>query len=165
MASKASTTKEKKVTIDKLEEVKKTLNEKQKRFVHLYIGAEDGRSFGNATDAYLRAYYGDGTPKRNPDGSYSKAYETARTNGSALLANTRIQEYKSHLELEVGFKPEEIKKRFSQLANQNKNLPVALSANEKRAKIAGVIKDEAKVDIPQLEAIGQTLKTLLTPKK
>ena len=163
--AKKLTNKEKKIILDKLEAVKKVLTEKQRRFVQLYLGGEDGRSFGNASDAYLRAYYGDGTPRKNKAGEYSKEYNTARTNGNLLLANTHIKAYINDIELRVGFDPNEIKKRFSQLANQNKHLPVALSANEKRAKIAGVLKDDAKLDIPQLEELGSVLKNLLTPKK
>ena len=154
----------KKKTNAKLEEVKKNLNERQKRFVHLYLGAEDGKSFGIATDAYFRAY-SETAEKKDKDGNYTSEYLTAKTNGNKLLSNTYIQAYIKQIELEVGFSSDEIKRRYSQLANQNKNLVVALSANDKRAKIAGVVKDDVKLDIPQLEELGQSLKQLLTPKR
>lgn len=160
-----ATSKPKTAKIDPLEKVGSVLTERQKRFAQLWLGHEDGKSFGNSSDAYLRAYYGDGTSKKDKDGAYTPEYNSARANGARLLANANIRKYIEKVQLEVGFKPETIKRRFSALADQNKNLPVALAANDKRARIAGVIRDEAKVDIPQLEALGSAIKTLLTPAK
>tara|TARA_B100000508_G_C11463052_1_gene280183 strand:- start:2552 stop:3076 length:525 start_codon:yes stop_codon:yes gene_type:complete len=174
MTAKKSTTKKatkkvakkttKKERISALEKVGKNLNDKQKRFVHLYAGAEDGKCFGNATLAYFTAYYPEETSKKDAKGDYTPEYKSALTNGIRLIGNDRIQEYRDKLHLEIGFDPETIKKRYAELAGQNKNLPIALSANDRRAKIAGVIKEDVKVDIPQLEELGGAIKQILTKK-
>jgi hypothetical protein len=177
MAKKATTKKAVKKTTKKvakktastprlspLEKVGAKLNDKQKRFVHLYSGAEDGKCFGNATMAYFTAYYPLETSKKDAKGSYTPEYKSSMVNGIRLLGNARIQEYKTKLHLELGFTEEGIKKRYAELSGQNKNLPIALGATDRMAKIAGVIKEDVKVDIPQLEEIGSTLKTLLTKK-
>lgn len=171
MAGVKSTTKKptakketKRQRISALEKVGAKLNDRQKRFVHLYAGAEDGKCFGNATLAYFTAYYPEETKKKDDKGEYTVEYLTAKSNGYKLLTNTYIQKYRDELHLKIGFDPETIKKRYSELAGQNKNLPIALTANDRRAKIAGVIKEDVKVDIPQLEELGKAIKTILQPK-
>lgn len=152
-----------------LEKEIKTLKPSHIRFVYLYLGGEDGKCFNNATLSYLRAFEIE-TPTvkiKQEDGSmdYSSAYKSAKQSGHRLLTNVHIQKFKSELLLEVGFKPETIKKRFAELAYQNKNLPIALTATDRVAKIAGIINDDKKVDIPQLEALGNAIREILTPKK
>ena len=59
-----------------------------------------------------------------------------------------------------------IKERFGELGFQNSNLGVALSATEKIAKISGVLKDDAlKVNIPELEVLGEGIKQILSGSK
>jgi hypothetical protein len=174
MKTKTKTTKEKKpkkppkVSPD-IEKDLKTLKPSHIRFVYLLLGGEDGKCFNNATLAYLRAFEIETTTRKvkQDDGSedYTSAYKSAKTNGSKLLTNANIQNLKSKLLLEVGFDPATIKKRFAELAYQNKNLPIALTATDRVAKIAGILTDDKKVDIPQLEALGNAIREILTPKK
>ena len=169
MKKKKSTTKKK----DKIEDDLKSLLKKMKpahiRFITLYMGGEDGSCFNNATKAYLRAFEID-TPtikvkQDKGDDDYTSAYKSARTNSSQLLTNTNIQKLRSLILLKSGFDIENIKTRYSELAYQNKNLPIAITATDRIAKIAGVISDDKKVDIPQLTELGDSLKALLTPKR
>lgn len=146
-----------------------TLKPSHIRFVYLLLGGEDGKCFNNATLAYIRAFEIETTTRKvkQEDGSedYTSAYKSAKTNGNRLLTNANIQKFKTKLLLEVGFDPATIKQRFAELAYQNKNLPIALTATDRVAKIAGIINDDKKVDIPQLEALGNAIREILTPKK
>jgi len=82
------------------------------------------------------------------------------------LTNLDIQKLRHHILLDQGFNTDNIKKRYVEIANQNKNLPLALSANDRIAKITGVVKDDSKqVDIPQLTELTEHIKRILTPKK
>lgn len=149
-----------------VEEVGKKLKPAQVRFVYLYLGGEDGKCFNNATLSYLRAYDIDTRTTKDADGKYTKEYLSAKTNGGRLLTNAVIQKFKNQILLESGFNPDTIKKRFSELAYQNKHLPIAHASLRDIAKITGVIKEESKVvDIPQLEAIGENIRKILTPQK
>lgn len=172
--STKKTTKEKKPkkpakVSPEIEKDLKTLKPSHIRFVYLYLGGEDGKCFNNATLAYLRAFEIETTTRKvkQEDGTedYTMAYKGAKANGARLIANDSIQKLKSKLLLEVGFDPATIKKRFAELAYQNKNLPIALTATDRVAKIAGIINDDKKVDIPQLEALGNAIREILTPKK
>lgn len=150
----------------KVEEVGKKLKPAQIRFVYLYLGGEDGKCFNNATLSYLRAYDIDTRTTKDADGKYTKEYLSAKTMGGRLLTNVVIQKFKNQILLESGFNPDTIKRRFAELAYQNKNLVIAHASTRDIAKIAGVIKEESKVvDIPQLEAIGENIRKILTPKK
>lgn len=172
--STKKTTKEKKPkkpakVSPEIEKDLKTLKPSHIRFVYLYLGGEDGKCFNNATLAYLRAFEID-TPTSKvklPDGreGYTSEYLSAKQSGYRLLTNVHIQNLKKKLLLEIGFNPETIKQRFAELAYQNKNLPIALTATDRVAKIAGIISDDKKVDIPQLEALGNAIREILTPKK
>lgn len=138
------------------------------RFLCLYMGMEDGKGFNNATLSYLIAY-GKWTPiimqKDKKTGLYDKVYNTARTEGYKLLTKPDIQKARKHILLEIGFNPDTIKARYAEIMTQNRNLPLALSATDRVAKVAGLITDDKKVDIPQLTELGDVLKTLLTPKR
>lgn len=140
------------------------------RFVQLYLGGEDGKCFNNATLAYIRAFNID-TPTKKVKGAngaetYTKEYLGAKSSASALLTTPNIVKYRDHLLLEVGFDPKNIKKRYAELGYQNKNLPIALTAVDRVAKIAGVLKeDRVPVDIPQLAELTEEIKKILTPKK
>lgn len=171
MSTKKKPTKEKKpkkISPDIDESISK-MKPAHIRFVYLLLGGEDGRCFNNATLAYLRAFeINTATTKvKLPDGSegYTKEYLGAKSSASALLTTPNIQKFKKKLLLEVGFNPETIKQRFAELAYQNKNLPIALTATDRVAKIAGILTDDKKVDIPQLEALGNAIREILTPKK
>lgn len=172
--STKKTTKEKKPkkpakVSPEIEKDLKTLKPSHIRFVYLYLGGEDGKCFNNATLSYLRAFEIETSTSKVklPDGreDYTSEYKSAKANGARLIANDNIQKLKSKLLLEVGFDPSTIKKRFAELAYQNKNLPIALTATDRVAKIAGIISDDKKVDIPQLEALGNAIREILTPKK
>lgn len=156
----------------KEEDVLKTLMAKLKpamiRFVYLYLGAEDGKCFNNATLSYIRAYDIDTpiTKVKLEDGKedYTNAYKSAKQMGYALLTKVDIQKLKHHILLKQGYEPDSIKKRFAELSQQNKNLPIALTATDRMAKIAGVIKEDSKsVDIPQLTELTDHIKKILTP--
>lgn len=150
----------------KSEEIGSKLKPAHIRFVYLILGGEDGKCFNNATLAYLRAFDIDTRTTRDADGKYSSEYLSSKVNASKLLTNANIQKLKNSILLETGFNPDTIKKRFSELAYQNKNLVIAHASTRDIAKIAGVIKEESKVvDIPQLEAIGENIRRILTPKK
>ena len=136
------------------------------RFISLYMGMEDGKAFNNATLAHLIAYE-KWTPtvmqKDKKTGLYSKEYLVSKTAGYKLLTKGYIQKARTHILLEIGFKPETIKARYAEIMTQQRNLPLALTATDRVAKIAGLITDDKKVDIPQLEELGNALKSLLTP--
>lgn len=136
------------------------------RFLTLYMGMEDGKGFNNATLSYLIAY-DKWTPtimqKDKKTGLYDKVYNTARTEGHKLLTKPNIQKARSHLLLEISFDANTIKKRYAEIMTQNRNLPLALSATDRVAKVTGLITDDKKVDIPQLTALGDMMKELLTP--
>ena len=150
----------------KSEEIGSKLKPAHIRFVYLILGGEDGKCFNNATLAYLRAYDIDTRTTRDADGKYSKEYLSAKAHASRLVTNGNIQKFKNAVLLESGFEPNTIKRRFAELAYQNKNLVIAHASTRDIAKIAGVIKEESKVvDIPQLEAIGENIRRILTPKK
>lgn len=138
------------------------------RFLTLYMGMEDGKGFNNATLSYLIAY-DKWTPtimqKDKKTGLYDKVYNTARQEGYKLLTKPHIRDARSHLLLEVAFDANTIKKRYAEIMTQSRNLPLALSATDRVAKVAGLITDDKKVDIPQLTELGDVLKTLLTPKR
>lgn len=155
--AKAKTTKEK----DPLADLKPA----ELRFLTLYMGGEDGKAFNNATLAYLIAYE-KWTPtimQKKKDGTYHTDYMTAKTMGYRLSTKVHIQKARTHILLEIGFKPETIKKRYAEIMSQQRNLPLALTATDRVAKIAGLITDDKKVDIPQLTELGNAIKDLLTP--
>lgn len=140
------------------------------RFVYLLLGSEDGRCFGNATLSYIRAFNIETvtTKVKQTDGStdYTKEYKSSKSSGYDLLTKPDIQKFRSTILLEQGYNPDNIKKRFAELANQNKNLPIALASTDRMAKIAGVLKDENKnVDIPQLAELTDVIKGILSPAK
>lgn len=166
MASKKTTTKTEE---DELKALLLKLKPSMVRFVYLYMGGEDGSCFNNATKSYLRAYEID-TPtikikQDNGKEDYTKEYKSSKTNGYKLLTSTDIQKLRSLILLKSGFDPSTIKKRYAELAYQNKNLPIAITATDRVAKIAGIITDDKKVDIPQLTELGDALKKLLTPNR
>lgn len=153
-----------KATKDAYEELLKKMKPHHIRFVTLYLGGEDGKCFNNATLAYIRAFGIETSLKRNAEGKYSKEYLGAKTNASQLLSTANIQKLKHLTLLEHGYKPETIKKRFTELAFQNKNLPIAHASTRDMAKIAGVMKEDSKsVDIPQLTELTEQIKKILTP--
>jgi hypothetical protein len=160
--------KEVKVTIkDEIAILTTKLKPAMVRFVYLYMGSEDGKGFNNATLSYIIAYNVETSLRRNEKtGKYSKEYINAKTRGYELLTNRDIQKLRHHILLDQGFNTDNIKKRYVEIANQNKNLPLALSANDRIAKITGVVKDDSKqVDIPQLTELTEHIKRILTPKK
>lgn len=147
------------------EEIGSKLKPAQARFVYLLLGGEDGKCFNNATLAYIRAYDIDANSEK-VNGKYTNDYMNAKSQASRLVTNVNIQKFKSAVLLEAGYKPETIKKRFAELAYQNKNLVVAHNATRDIGKIAGVIKeDRTPIDVPQLEELGNAIKAILTPKK
>jgi hypothetical protein len=142
----------------------KTMKPAHIRFVYLYLGGEDGKCFNNATLSYLRAFDIETSVTKDKDGKYSKEYLNAKVRASELLTNRNIQELRNAILLESGFEVDSIKKRFAELAYQNKNLPIALTATDRIAKISGVLKEESKVvDIPQLTELTEHIKAILTP--
>lgn len=139
------------------------------RFLYLYMGLENGRCWNNATLAYITAYNIDcPTIKiklKNGELGYHSKYKSAKTSGYALMTNPDIQKLRHLLLLEAGYTPDNIKKRYAELQSQNRNPIVALQANDRMAKIAGVIDDNKKVNIPELEALGDAIRGVLTPRK
>lgn len=141
------------------------------RFLSLYMGGEDGSCWNNATKSYLKAYEIDTITTKVKDPKtgnleYTKEYKSARANAIRLITSDNIQKLKNYILLNVGYDKDVIKKRYTEIAMQNKNLPVALQANDRVAKIAGLINvDDKKVDIPQLTELGDAMKQLLTPKR
>lgn len=171
MATKKKPTKktqDKKSTPPKKESVLssllKTLKPAHIRFVYLTLGSEDGKCFNNATLAYLRAFEIETRLTRDVDGKYSSEYLGAKSSASALLTSPNIQKFRNEVLLEAGFNPDTIKRRFAELAYQNKNLPIAHVALRDIAKIGGVMKEDSKsVDIPQLTELTDHIKAILTP--
>ncbi len=171
MATKKKTTKkktEKKDTPKSKESVLSSLLKTMKpahiRFVYLYLGGEDGKCFNNATLSYLRAFDVDTATTKQADGKYTKEYLNAKTRGYELVTNRDIQNLKQAILLENGFDINTVKRRFAELAYQNKNLPIALTATDRIAKITGVLKEDSKsVDIPQLTELTEHIKAILTP--
>ncbi len=155
---------------DTIESISARLKPAMLRFLYLYMGMEDGKCWNNATLSYIRAYEID-TPttkvikKKNGEMTYTPQYKSAATRGYELVRNSEIQRLRHLLLSEAGYTPENIKKRYAELAIQNKNPIVALNANDRMAKIANVIDDNKKVNIPELEALGDAIKSVLTPKK
>lgn len=167
--------KAKETTISKEEQEIIKLQAKMKpahlRFLSLYMGGEDGSCWNNATKSYLKAFEIDTVTTKIKDPKtgelgYTKEYKSARASAIALLTSINIQKLKNYILLNVGYDKDVIKKRYTEIAMQNKNLPVALQANDRVAKIAGVLNvDDKKVDIPQLTELGDAMKQLLTPKR
>lgn len=157
-------TKKKDKTKDELKELLKKMKPAHIRFTYLYMGGEDGKCFNNATLSYIVAYNINTSLRKNAEGKYSKEYLSSKVSGFELLTNHNIQKLRHLVLLEQGYDISNIKKRYAEIANQNKNLPLALSATDRIAKITGVIKEDSKsVDIPQLEEIGRAIKQILTP--
>lgn len=145
-----------KKTTGKKEDVCKEMKLKpaEIRFVYLYLGGEDGECWNNATRAYAVAF--------EKDINDPKQYATSRSEGSRILTKPNIQKYRDDLLLSIGYDPENIKKRYSEIASQNKDIRTALQANDRVAKIAGVLRDDpTKVNIPELEAVANAIKSLL----
>lgn len=139
------------------------LTPQQLRFVYLYLGHEGGKAWSNATLSYFYAYYGETAKKKDKDGNWTKEYKTANVEGLRLVVKPSIKAVMDDILLESGYKPENIKKGFAKLANQQKNLPVALAAHDRMAKITGVIKDDGlKVNIPELEKLTETIRNTLS---
>lgn len=141
------------------------LNPKQERFVHLYLGIEEkGKYFGNATVSYIIAYQYD--VPRKQGGGYdhtSDEYNSASVRGSELLRNRKVAEYKKQLTLNVD--KDEWLDRLGELAKQNNNLNVARASALDVLKVTGAYKETERVDIPQLEEVGQAIKEILGSKQ
>lgn len=133
------------------------------RFLQLYLsGGPTGEYWSNATLSYFYALHDEDTPRKDNDGKFTKEYNNARVLGPKLLLNVAIQARMKEILTVSGYTPEAIKKRYHELAGQNKNLPVAIQATDRVAKIAGVLRDDpTKVNIPELEAVANAIKQLL----
>ena len=154
-----------------IEKLTKKLKPAQVRFIQLYMGMEDGKCYNNATLAYLTAYNIETSTRKVKDPvtgieGYTKEYKSAKSSGYDLLTKPDIQKLRNAILDDIGVNTQWIKRRYSDIASQSKNLPLALASTDRLAKITGVVKeDNAKVDIPQLTELGETIKALLTPKK
>lgn len=161
----AKTAKPTKKGKDQKQEKKAKLTPAQIRFAYLYLGAEGGECWNSATMAYLRAFYPEGTEtkeQRGRDWVYTSAYKVANTEGPKLLVKPGIKAFVDELLTTAGYSPDVIKRRYAQLAMQDKNLPIALQATDRVAKIAGVVRDEGlKVNVPELEAVAEAIKGAL----
>lgn len=148
-----------------LEKLLNKLKPAQIRFTYLYMGAEDGKCYNNATMSYIRAYEITTTTSKDPKtGDYTPEYKSAKTMGYQLLTKPDIQKLRTLLLTDIGVDKEWIKRRYADFAVQNKNPALALTATDRLAKITGVVVDDTKkVDIPQLTELGNTIKLLLTP--
>lgn len=140
------------------------------RWLMLYMGLEDGKCFNNATLSYIRAYDIDTPLKKVKDEEtgiedYTSEYKTAKTRGYEHVTNSDIVKLKHIILIEQGYDKQFIKKRYAEIAMQNNNIPLALSATDRLAKITGLVTDDKKVDIPQLTELADSLKAILTPKK
>lgn len=132
------------------------------RFVYLYLGAENGIAYGNATMAYFYAYNGEDAETKDKNNLYTKEYKTAKTEGNSLLTKPDIKAVIGELLVGSGYSPENIKKGIAELAFQRKNLPIALSAYEKMAKISGLLKEDNTVNVPELEKLTDAIKKILS---
>lgn len=148
-----------------LEKLLKKLKPAQIRFTYLYMGAEDGKCYNNATLSYIRAYEIETSTVKDPKtGDYDPKYKSAKQMGYKLLTTIDIQKLRNCLLDEIGIDTQWIKRRYADIATQNKNLPLALASTDRLAKITGVVQDDkTKIDIPQLTELGDTIKQLLTP--
>lgn len=147
-----------------LEKLLKKLKPAQIRFTYLYMGAEDGKCYNNATLSYLRAYGIETSTQKQADGKYTGEYLNAKSRGYELVTKSDIQKLRNLILDQIGIDTEWIKRRYADIATQNKNLPLALASTDRLAKITGVVQDDkTKVDIPQLTELGDTIKALLTP--
>jgi hypothetical protein len=156
---------DKKIEEDTIESLTAKLKPAEVRFLYLYLGGEEGKGWNNATISYIIAYDIDTSLRRNAEGKYSKEYLNAKSRGYEILTKRDIQKLRALLLGEAGYKPENIKKRYIELQAQNRNPIVALQANDRMAKIAGVIDDNKKVNIPELEELGNAIRGILTPKR
>lgn len=153
----------KKLTIeDELATLAASIKPAELRFIHLYLGGEEGLCWNNATRAYCVAF--------EKDYSDPKDVKTSSVLGSRLLGKVEIQKYRACLLRKAGFTEDRIKERYGELAYQNSNIGAALGATDRIAKIAGVLKDDGmKVNIPELTALGENIKQILqgnaNPKK
>lgn len=154
-----------------IERLTNKLKPAQVRFIQLYMGMEDGKCYNNATLSYLTAYNVETSTRKVKDPvtgieSYTKEYLNAKSRGYELVTNRDIQKLRNAILDDIGVNKEWIKRRYSDIASQSKNLPLSLASTDRLAKITGVVKEDSnKVDIPQLTELGETIKALLTPKK
>lgn len=114
-----------------LQEVQKTLNEKQILFCLLY--AQDKNCFANASMSYTHAY--NLTPKQ--------ALKISREAGYRLLTNVHIKQYINKLLLKK-FNNTAVDARHAELMMQNKNLIVAMQAVQEYNKVKKRV-DEAPI--------------------
>lgn len=143
----------------------KPLTEEQLRAIALYLGDEGGIAFKNQTQAYAiahgKGYLESRVKDENGNIVESKEHRDTRVYASKFFRQQRVQAVLHDILLHSQYHPDNIKKRFAELSIQNLNLPVALSATEKIAKIEKVINDSTKVDIPQLSELTDTVKKIL----
>jgi hypothetical protein len=153
-----------------LKDLEAKLKPAEIKFVRQYIGMEEeGRGWNNATISYAIAFDREDDLKKVYDPEqkkmvYSPGYAVCRSEGSRLLSKPNIFAYRQ-ARLDEFYTEDRIKRRYSEIGWQNKNLAVALSGVDRVAKIKGILKDDSmKVDIPQLEALTSGIKTILEKK-
>lgn len=153
--------------LKKLKELEAKLKPAEIRFVQLYQGMdEDGRGWNNATVSYAIAFDREEDLQKVYDEEqkkmvYSPGYALCRSEGSRLLTKSNISAYRQAL-LDEFYTEERIKRRYSEIGWQNKDLKVALPAVDRVAKIKGILKDDnLKVDIPQLEELTAGIRKIL----
>lgn len=92
----------------KIDEIRESLNEKQKLFAELYISDKD--CFGNATKAYRTAY--NLTPSQ---------FNAAGVSAHHLLRNPKIKAYINEL-LDAQFKDDAVDREAAKIVKQDKDL-------------------------------------------
>lgn len=115
----------------KILEAPNELNDKQRLFAWLYVSDRD--CFANATRSYMAAYEME-----------NSQYDTARTNGTRLLANARIAGYINDL-LDKQFEDKEVDRALALAISQNKDMRSKVAAIGEYNKLKARITD--KVDL------------------
>ena len=140
-----------------------------KRFLTYYLGQHDPKCLHNATRSWLMAkgydpdiYSQSVIDIETGKQTYQSEYNTARTEASLLLANPNIRALKDKMLKEAFDDPQNAKNRLVELATQNTNLSVAVSANKTILTMFGLLSNKRTVDFTELDKLTKMVAIVLT---
>jgi hypothetical protein len=139
-----------------------------KTFLNYYLGILDSHCLHNATRSWLMAKGYDPEMSSKPiidkrgQKTYRPEYNTARTEASLLLANPNIRALKDKMLKEAFDDPQNAKNRLVELAMQNTNLSVAVSANKTMLTMFGLLSNKVTVDFTELDQLTKMVTKVLT---